>query len=166
MYRKLRAIKELDARRRMHVPLDTYAKSPSVPNSSISREVQSKIPDDEAQRQQLLHLLMVKENRNASLEDNSSTYRIDLPWDTAGGENRPRSGSLPNNNNNNNKQQASGSRLSILAGRERSNTAETFKDPRERRREQIEQSGILAHSPALNSAGLSPAWHSSSPRYG
>ncbi|KAJ9662736.1 hypothetical protein H2198_001185 [Neophaeococcomyces mojaviensis] len=160
VYRKLRKIKELDARRRIHVPMDHFT-SPMLPQSAFSREVHDMVPDDEQQRRQLMHLLMAKENRHGSMEDASSTYRIDLPWDTAAGGSRQRSGSLPNTEQNT-------SRLNIFGGgRDRSNTAESFKDPRERRREQIERSGMLPlHTPT--SAGLSPAWHGSgqSPRYG
>jgi len=159
VYRKLRKIKELDARRRTHVPMDHFT-SPMLPQPTISREVHDMVPDDEQQRRQLMHLLMAKENRNQSLEDASSTYRIDLPWDTAE-DNRQRSGSLPNTKTNTN-------RLSVFGGgRDRSNTSESFKDPRERRREQIEWSGVLA-SNTPNPAALSSTWHGSgsSPRYG
>lgn len=157
VYRKLRKIKDLDARRRTHVPVDNSA-SPMIPKSTyISREVRNMVPDDEQQRQQLMHLLMSKDKaRNASLEDtNSSTYRIDLPWEETAS--RQRSGSVPS--------QRSGPRFNIAGlgiGREKSSASETFKDPRERRREQIELSGLMQSQSNPNSAGLSPAW----PSYG
>lgn len=156
VYRKLRKIKDLDARRRTHIPMDSYS-SPMIPKSiHISREVQDMVPDDEQQRRQLMHLLMSKDkSRNRSMEDASSTYRIDLPWEEAGP--RPRSGSVPS--------QRSNGRFAIPGlglGRERSATGESFKDPRERRREQIERSGLVQVQSQPSSAGLSPAW----PGYG
>lgn len=153
VYRKLRKIKDLDARRRTHIPVDNSA-SPMIPKSlHISREVRDMVPDDEQQRRQLMHLLMSKDKaRNKSVEDtNSSTYRIDLPWEESGS--RQRSGSVPS--------QRSGARFNIAGlgiGRERSPTGEGFKDPRERRREQIEMSGLMQTPSHPNSAGLSPAW--------
>lgn len=157
VYRKLRKIKDLDARRRTHIPMDNYS-SPMIPKTSmhISREVQDMVPDDEKQRRQLMHLLMAKDApHNASLEDSaSSTYRIDLPWEESAPGSRQRSGSVPS--------QRSGPRFAIAGlgiGRERSTTGESFKDPRERRREQIERSGLAQTQSQSSTAGLSPAWH-------
>ncbi|KAK5945797.1 hypothetical protein PMZ80_003005 [Knufia obscura] len=178
VYRKLRKIKELDARRRAHIPLGDFAGSPMLGMGGggsglghVSREVRDMVPDDEQQRRQLMHLLMAKDDRgrHSSVDGGSSTYRIDLPWEEGGGSSsRPRSGSLP---------PASAtakqpSRFSIQGfgiGRERSNTGDTFKDPRERRREQIERSGLVSGN-GVNS----PAWHGQrysppllgTPRYG
>lgn len=157
VYRKLRKIKDLDSRRRKHITPEPAA-SPMIPKSlHISREVRDMVPDDEQQRRQLMHLLMSKEKlRNASIEDTSSTYRIDLPWEEAGGS-RQRSGSVPS--------QSTGPKFSIAGlgiGRERSPGGETFKDPRERRREQIEMSGLMPTQSQPDSANTSPAW----PGYG
>lgn len=157
VYRKLRKIKDLDARRRTHVPVDNSA-SPMIPKSlHISREVRDMVPDDEQQRRQLMHLLMSKDKaRNGSLEDsNSSTYHIDLPWEES--TPRQRSGSVPS--------QRPGPRFNIAGlgiGREKSSASTAFKDPRERRREQIELSGLMQTQSNPSSAGLSPAW----PSYG
>lgn len=153
VYRKLRKIKDLDARRRVHIPLDSQY-SPMLP-MNVSREVRDMVPDDEAQRRQLMALLMAKQERGRDASvDGSSTYRIDLPWEEAG--ERPRSGSVPSSSSRTNR-----FTIGNFGGRDRSGTAESFKDPRERRREQIERSGIVArnNSSAPNSAGLSPAWH-------
>lgn len=159
VYRKLRKIKDLDARRRTRVPVENAA-TPMIPKSlHVSREVRDMVPDDEQQRQQLMHLLMSKDKdraRNASIENTtSSTYHIDLPWEESGS--RQRSGSVPS--------ERSGPRFKFAGlgiGRERSTTGDTFKDPRERRREQIEMSGLMQTQSHSNSAAPSPAW----PGYG
>lgn len=154
-YRKLRKIKDLDARRRSHVPLE----SPGLPQN-ISREVRDMVPDDEAQRRQLLSLLMAKQdkNRHPSMEDSSATYRIDLPGEEAS---RQRSSSLGPGDAS-----ASRGRFHISISRDRSGTTESFRDPREIRRQQIERGGLLAANG--NGNGQTPAWHGqmSSPRYG
>lgn len=170
VYRKLRKIKQLDARRRIHIPMDNHFSS--IVPQNVSREVRDMVPDDEQQRRQLMHLLMAKEDRGRgpSMEDASSTYRIDLPWED--GASRQRSGSMPNTTT-----AKQGSRFTISnfgLGRERSGTTDSFKDPRERRREQIERAGLVNSAGLPNSAGLSPAWHGqrmspplqNSPRYG
>lgn len=160
VYRKLRNIKELDARRRAHIPLGDYSPMLSQGmNVNVSREVRDMVPDDEQQRRQLMHLLMTRDDAvgSSSFDGSSSTYRIDLPWEEAGGS-RPRSGSLPSTNTL--RQPSRFSLQKLVVGRERSNTSDSFKDPRERRREQIEQSGLVGSNGQPGSAGLnSPAWH-------
>ena len=149
VYMKLRKIKERDARRRVHIPLESQL-SPMISNN-VSREMRDLVPDDEAQRMQLMALLMAKdERRRDGSVDGGSTYRIDLPGEATS---RPRSGSVPSQRSGH-----SGGRFSVpsFIGRDKN---ETFKDPRERRREQIEQSGLITHTgSAPNSAGLSPTW--------
>lgn len=169
VYKKLRKIKELDARRRAHIPMDNF--SPMLP-VNVSREVREMVPDNEQQRRQLMHLLMSKADRQPSLEDTGSTFRIDLPGEESG--NRQRSGSLPPANRNGQSSRFTISNLGM--GRERSGTADSFKDPRERRREQIEMGGLLNSGSTPTSAGLAPAWQGNrpspplhqygSPRYG
>lgn len=151
VYRKLRNIKQLDARRRAHVAIDHF--TPTLPHN-VSREVRNMVPDDEAQRRQLMALLMAKADRQPSIEDTSSTFRIDFPGEDSTG--RQRSGSLPPN-------PSSGGRFTIsnLVGRNRSGTTDSFKDPRERRREQIEQGSLMTVYGQPNSAGLSPGWQNS-----
>lgn len=150
VYRKLRKIKDLDQRRRVHVPLDNQS-SPFL-SQNVSREVRDMVPDDEAQRRQLMALLQAQADgrgRDSSV-DGSSTYRIGLPGDEA----RGRSGSVPSHGSTN---RTSKFTISNLVGRERSDTAGNFKDPRERRREEIERSGLVSGSQP-NSAGLTAAW--------
>lgn len=142
-YRKLRKIKELDARRRSHIPME----SPLLP-VNVSREVRDMVPDDEQQRRQLMQLLMAKSDRLSSMDDTSSTYRIDLPGEQSVG--RQRSGSLPPSN-------TSTSRFNLGITRDRSSTNESFRDPREIRRQQIERGGLLNNG-SISSAGPSPAW--------
>ena len=176
VYRKLRKIKELDARRRAHVPMDHF--SPMLPrggdgdmNTNVSREVRDMVPDDEQQRRQLMHLLMAKDDatRNPSIDASGSTYRIDLPWEE-GGTSRPRSGSLPGAGTSA-KQSGRFSIQNLGIGRERSGTGDSFKDPRERRREQIERSGLVSGmisqpgSAELSGQRNSPPLHGP-PRYG
>lgn len=153
VYRKLRRIKELDARRRMHIPSDSQ--SLMLP-PNVSREVREMVPDNEAQRRQLMHLLMSQTDRAPSLEDTGSTFRIGLPGEDGS---RQRSGSLPSAHTSSN---SNGGRFTISnfgIGRERSGTAESFKDPRERRREQIELGALLNNASTPSSAGLTPTWN-------
>ncbi|KAK5096483.1 hypothetical protein LTR70_001657 [Exophiala xenobiotica] len=166
VYRKLRKIKELDARRRSHVPMEQF--SPMVSgNLNVSREVRDMVPDDEQQRRQLMHLLMAKNDpmRSSSIDGSSSTYRIDLPWEEGEGS-RPRGGSLQPASTA--KQTTRFSITNLGIGRERSGTADSFKDPRERRREQIERSGLVSNGqpcPAGHGQGYSPPLLGI-PRYG
>lgn len=172
VYRKLRRIKELDARRRSHIPLDGM--SPMLPHG-VSREVRDMVPDDEQQRRQLMRLLMAQADRASSIDEQGSTYRIDLPGEE--GMSRQRSSSIPP------APKATNSRFTIsnlVSGRDRS-TSETFRDPREMRREQIERGALMpgsgrnsAQDGPIGGSTLNPAWHGQrqspplrdSPRYG
>ena len=165
VYRKLRKIKQLDARRRAHIAVDQYTPT-NVQRDP--RDVRNMVPDDEQQRRQLMHLLMAKTDRQPSMEDSGSTYRIDLPGEDNAG--RQRSGSMPPGT-------ARPGRFAIsnFVGRERSGTADSFKDPRERRREQIERGGLMNLNSTPSSAGFTPSWQPQqpspplsgfSPRYG
>lgn len=150
VYRKLRKIKDLDARRRSHIPMEQF--SPMVPqNGHVSREGRGMAPDDEQQRRQLMHLLTVKDDpiRNSSIDGSSSTYRIELPGEE-GGDTRPRSGSLPPASTT--KQTARFSLTNFGTGRERSGTTDSFKDPRERRREEIERSGLVSNGQSVSTS--------------
>lgn len=147
-YRKLRKIKDLDARRRSHIPLE----SPSLPQN-ISREIRDMVPDDEAQRRQLMSLLLAKQDRHHSTEDSGSTYRIDLPGEESS---RQRSGSLPPGDSGKH-------RFTMGIGRDRSATNESFRDPREIRRVKIEQGGLLTTNGQPSNWGQSTQH---APRYG
>ncbi|ETI19698.1 hypothetical protein G647_08711 [Cladophialophora carrionii CBS 160.54] len=158
MYRKLNKIKELDRQRRQHVQRwergsygnygDATSTTELLPTSAWTA---NNLPEDEAQRRQLLRLLLNREASQESPNDHrnsQSTYHINWPADgddSPGYDGlqvvqpgmRPRSGSLPANPN----------RWSVLSKitRDRSPTVESqsFKNPRERRREEIERSSIL-----------------------
>jgi hypothetical protein len=168
-YRKLNKIKELDRQRRQHVQRwergsygnygDATSTTELLPTNAWSV---NNLPEDEAQRRQLLRLLLNREASQESPNDHrnsQSTFHINLPGDGADSPGydglqvvqpgtRPRSGSLPANPN----------RWSILnkITRDRSPTVEsqTFKNPRERRREEIERSSILlTPTPGLEHGG-------------
>lgn len=197
-YRKVSNIKELDRQRRQHVQRwergsyasyggDAASTTELLPVTTTAWNTHN-LPEDEAQRRQLLRLLL---NREASPQQSPSnnhrnsqtTYHITLPGDEHGPEDalqvlesgaRPRSGSLP----------ANPGKWNILnkISRDRSPTAgssSTFKDPRERRREEIERSSILltpsiehgspwpstpgSGQPLTYSYGPNPVWGASSP---
>jgi hypothetical protein len=194
-YRKLYRIKELDGQRRQHVQRwergsygnygDPASTTELLPVNAWSA---NNLPEDEAQRRQLLRLLL---NREATPEvpenhrNSQTTYHIDLPGDRRDSpgldglqvvqpDMRPRSGSLP----------ASPGKWNILnkITRDRSPTVEsqTFKNPRERRREEIERSSVLL-TPGIEQGGWpqtpgsgnsqsyfqspNPVWPSGSTRY-
>jgi hypothetical protein len=166
-YRKIHRIKELDRQKRQHVQrwergsYSTYGDAASttelLPTTAWNAH---NIPEDEAQRRQLLRLLLNREAESTTPRNHrnsQTTFHINLPGEDGGSpgheglqvvdhSTRPRSGSLPTNP----------SKWSILnkITRDRSPPVEsqTFKNPRERRREEIERSSILL-TPGLESAG-------------
>jgi hypothetical protein len=196
-YRKLSKIKELDRQRRQHVQRWERGSYGNYGDAASTTELlpvnnawnANNLPEDEAQRRQLLRLLL---NREASAEsprnhrNSASTYHINLPGEDGAPspdfeglevvqpETRPRSGSLPTN-------PAKWNILNKIT-RDRSPTAEsqTFKNPRERRREEIERSSVLL-TPGVESGGWpqtpgsassqtyfhspNPAWATPSTRY-
>lgn len=146
-YRRLSKIKKLDRQRRQHGPRwdrGSYVSFGDAASTTELLPMNSQLPEDEAQRRQLLRLLLSREQaQSPGLRTSQSTYHINLPGDDGGydglqvvqPDNRPRSGSLP----------ANPGRWNILSkmSRDRSPTTESFKNPRERRREEIERSSIL-----------------------
>lgn len=166
VYMRLWKIKKSDARRRArasHTEIHSDSGVPMLPPGH--RTLEQMVPDDEAQRRQLVRLLLARD-KHASVEiDANSTYHIELPW-----ENRPavsthtRSSSVPG------RVSATDSirdrlRVPFVRGRERnssmgSNSSSGFKDPRERRREEIERSTLAARpsrSPDPNTNN--PGWY-------
>ncbi|KIW31171.1 uncharacterized protein PV07_02840 [Cladophialophora immunda] len=152
-YRKLSKIKELDRQRRQHVQRWDRSSYVSYGDAASTTELipmtpwtANNIPEDEAQRRQLLRLLLTRDSAESPNHRNSqSTYHINLPGDdtisdgleVVQPDTRPRSGSLPTTTN----------KWQILnkLSRDRSPTAESgaSRDLRERRREEIERSSIL-----------------------
>ena len=162
VYRRLYQIKKLDNRRRPRAPRPARHSSGYNDASSIQELLPYDIPEDEAQRRQLLRLLLQRDHRAASPEGAASTYRIDMPAPSPdwGNENqtatylsvpvtsRPRGASLPS--------PASKWNLSnLMPGRGRSPTTstDTFKDPRERRREEIERGSLVSPPPLWAGGG-------------
>ena len=200
-YRRLHKIKETDRNRRQHVQrwergsYSTYGDAASttelLPVHATNAWSANNLPEDEAQRRQLLRLLLNREAAAAEIPMNprnsQSTYHINLPGDDGGSPGleglqvvqpspRQRSGSLPTNPNP--------SKWNILnkITRDRSPTVEsqTFKNPRERRREEIERSSVLLtpspgehgawpETPGSNSQQYfhspNPVWQTGSTRY-
>ena len=195
-YRKVSKIKDLDRQRRQHVQRwergsygnygDATSATELLPVNAWSA---NNLPEDEAQRRQLLRLLLNREASSAEPQNNhrnsQSTFHINLPGEGGGSPEyeglelvqpgtRPRSGSLPEHP----------SKWNVLnrLSRDRSPTTEsqTFKNPRERRREEIERSSVLL-TPGLEAAGWpqtpgsansqshfqspNPAWGTGATRY-
>lgn len=102
--------------------------------------VPMQIPEDEAQRQQLLRLLIAKEQEQRGPSPDSSTYRIDWAGDEDGHhlkvpqQSRPRSGSAPH----------VGNRWDMrdLLGVRREPSLEEVQDKREQRRREIERQSL------------------------
>ncbi|KEF53263.1 uncharacterized protein A1O9_10711 [Exophiala aquamarina CBS 119918] len=151
-YRKISHIKSLDSQRRQHLKRwdrassvsygDATSTSELLPMNNIANSIN--LPEDEAQRRQLLRLLLSRETAESpGLTLTPSTYQITLPGDYPNSDGlqvapvgqRPRAGSLPSTT----------TKFNILnkIGRDRSPTVESFKNPRERRRDEIERSSML-----------------------
>jgi hypothetical protein len=151
VYRKIYHIKSLDTQRRQHLKRWDRASSVSYGDAASTSELlpmntmnSVSLPEDEAQRRQLLRLLLSRDSAESpGLSLTPSTYQITLPSDNQGSDapqvvpvgQRPRAGSLPSGTG----------KFNILGkiGRDRSPTVETFKNPRERRRDEIERSSML-----------------------
>ncbi|KAK5047448.1 hypothetical protein LTR84_006544 [Exophiala bonariae] len=151
-YRKISNIKSLDTQRRQHVKRWDRTSSVSYGDATSTSELlpmnnmnmnSITLPEDEAQRRQLLRLLLSRESAESpGLTLTPSTYQITLPSENPNCDapqvvvpgQRPRAGSLPGTG-----------KLGILGkiGRDRSPTVESFKNPRERRRDEIERSSML-----------------------
>jgi hypothetical protein len=149
-YRKLAKIKRLDRQRRKHVQRwDRASSSVSYGDAASTTEllpIAPTLPEDEAQRRQLLRLLL---NREAAKSPTltppaapSTYHHIFLPGDPGYDGSqvpspapRPRSGSLP----------GSGSKWNFMSKmtRDPGPMLENFKNPRQRRREEIERSSVL-----------------------
>ena len=146
---RIRRVKASDNRRRVsrlarddsHNRFDSYA--------STTELLPIQVPEDEAQRKQLLRLLMRQENNRTQSPDNGNTYRIDLPPALASGERwngqhlsvpTPSSNGQRGRSSSRSKIPMSGLLGKLVPGnRSSSATTESFIDPRERRRYEIEQ---------------------------
>lgn len=155
----IKQVKELDIRRRerREQSQDTTAWRPTSIDNAAAKLLPD-IPDDELQRQQLERLLFKNTaNRAPSPDAQTNTYRIDLPSPYA-----PHYGrhlSVPEHTNGrvrsysagNNTLERSGWQLqnlrNLLHGRRQ--PADSWKDPRERRREEIERAGYDARTAML-----------------
>lgn len=151
IYIRLRKIRRLDARRRARASHTEIHPEPAMPMLSPGRRtLEDMVPDDEAQRRQLLRLLLARDKQTSSVEiDASSTYHIELPWTNgAPASTHTRSSSVPGRVSATNSVRDR-LRVPFVRGRERnssmgSNSSSGFKDPRERRREEIERSTLAA----------------------
>ncbi|KIX07321.1 uncharacterized protein Z518_01974 [Rhinocladiella mackenziei CBS 650.93] len=146
-YRKIDKIKSLDRQRRQHVhrwERGSYVSYGDATSTTELSPMQPQLPEDEAQRRQLLRLLLTRESTESPGRSGAqNTYQITLPGEDLGHDglplaslgSRPRSGSFPN----------SSSKWNLVSRitRDRSPTVESFKNPRERRRDEIERASIL-----------------------
>lgn len=155
-HRKIAKIKRLDKERRRHVQRWDRNSNVSYGDVASTTEllpIEPRVPEDEAQRQQLLRLLLNREKaQSPGMSSSAGTYKITLPGEEASTglqvvspDVRPRSGSLPNT--------SKWSFIGKVAG-ERNSSMETFKDPRERRREEIERTSIYSTTPRAESPWL------------
>lgn len=151
-YYRINQIRASDNRRKVRMIREEQSAWPGLRDSTSMQEllpqrtdrvslgsVSAMIPEDEQQRQQLLRLLLRREAARQPSPDRESTYRIDLPDPLNGNDylrvpNPADESSLP----------GSGTRyqLSKLLGgvnRAGGQTVDSFVDPRQRRREEIER---------------------------
>jgi hypothetical protein len=170
-FRRLNDIKATDNRHRISTTRLTYGDTDTATNTATAAAAGTelrpmRIPEDEAQRQQLLRLLLKRESGRTPSPDTESTYHIDLPSSLAGNEGRQylavptqdpgrgRSDSLPTATSTNRWQLGN-----LMPGRNRSPTVDSFKDPRQKRREEIERGGSMESTTKL----LSDPWPSPAP---
>lgn len=157
VFRKLQRVKASDNRIRGSIHRRSY----SDQYSSMTELMPMQEPEDEAQRRQLLRLLQNRDMKRTGDPASGSTYRIDLPSSLGGDdrgrylavplvEARGRSGSQPEG-------LRKGFLSNILPARARSATGESFVDPRERRRSEIER-GVRSTQPSPRP--VSVAWSS------
>ncbi|KIW18819.1 hypothetical protein PV08_03108 [Exophiala spinifera] len=153
IYKRLAKMKRLDNHRRQRIRKFDRHSSMSYGDAASTTEllpIDPSIPEDEAQRRQLLRLLLNREAAEQSspspgMPSSESTYKIFLPGDEGFGGTqvvpasaRPRSGSLPNSSTS-----AKWNLLAKITGDHSPPVESSFKDHRQRRREEIERSSIL-----------------------
>ena len=155
-YHRINVIRASDNRRKVRPVREERSAWPGLRDSTSMQEllpqrrtdrashgsISSMIPEDEQQRQQLLRLLLSREVARAPSPDGESTYHIDLP-DPLNGNDYLR---VPNPGNSADESSLPGSgtryQLSKLLGgvnRAQNHIADSFIDPRQRRREEIER---------------------------
>jgi len=182
---RIRKVRESDnrTRERRLQSQDAPAWRPESVDSSL--KLLPDLPDDELQRQQLERLLYQQTAHRAPSPDaQSNTYRIDLPSPSSpdyqrhlavpANTGRARSQSAGNN------QERSTWQLqnlrNLLPGKRQTTQADRWKDPRERRREEIERAGYdqrtamlrmpaNTHDSWMGSPLISPPAHSPAYRY-
>jgi hypothetical protein len=163
-YHRINLIRGSDNRRKIRVTREERSAWPGLGDSTSMQEllpqrrtdrgsvgsVSNMIPEDEQQRQQLLHLLLKREVARQPSPDGESTYHIDLPDPLNGNDylrvpNAADDSSVP----------GTGTRLQLsklLGGvtRARSPTADSFVDSRQKRREEIEHGLVGRHASPPN----------------
>jgi hypothetical protein len=175
VFRRITKFKEKDMMRRQRVHRPERGSYTSYGDATSTTELASpghfwsanNLPEDEAQRRQLLRLLLNREAAEAPRKEHrnsQTTYHINLPGEHGQQTGlqvidtgmRPRSGSLPSS-------PAKWSILKKFRGKGESSNSQTFKTSRERRREEIERLSVQpSPSPGFDSrwsqdAGLIPA---------
>ena len=164
-HRRISSIKESDNRRGVSRLSQGYSDSFRYSSTTELVPLHMHIPEDEAQRKQLLRLLLKREAARAPSPDNGSTYHIDLPPALAETEppryTHTRHLSVPSlyDDGSSTTRGRRGSSSSPpkrplsdllsrpfagVGGRSRSSTGggQSFKDPREHRRDEIERQGV------------------------
>ncbi|KIV95873.1 hypothetical protein PV10_03475 [Exophiala mesophila] len=164
--RKIRGIRKSDQRRGQHVQRWDHFQSVSYGDATSTSELLPMdtmqhtvpvdsygIPEDEAQRRQLLRLLLNREPVDSPLHSGTpSTYRINLPGEDNDlaqllPQSRTRTGSLPSSSN----KSTVFTNLKFL--RTKSPPLDNSVNSREKRREEIERSSISYATPSLGSGG-------------
>ena len=167
-YHRINVIRASDNRRKVRLVREERSAWPGLRDSTSMQEllpqrrdrashgsISSMIPEDERQRQQLLRLLLRREVARAPSPDGESTYHIDLP-DPLNGNDYLR---VPNPGNPANETSLPGTgtryQLSRLLGgvyRAHNDIADSFVDPRQRRREEIERGLAGGKASATNAS--------------
>jgi hypothetical protein len=147
--KRLNRQRKMEARARQEVPIwETHAFTNQGPDPGQDTELlpmQMQVPEDEAQRQQLLRLLIAKEQEHRGPSPDASTYRIEWQGDPdeeghlkVPQQSRPRSGSAPNISNRWNMKNLLGVNRQVR----REPSQEELKEGRERRRKEIERQSL------------------------
>lgn len=182
---RIRKVRDSDIRTRERVirSQDALAWRPESVDSSL--KLLPDLPDDELQRQQLERLLYQQSaHRAPSPEAQSNTYRIDLPSPLSPDYQRhlavPTNTGRARSQSAGNIQERSTWQLqnlkNLLPGKRQTNRADRWKDPREKRREEIERAGYDQRTAMLRmpanphgtwngSPLISPPTHSPAYRY-
>ena len=173
---RIERMKHADMRMRNEIPAwETHSfaghdHDPGQATELLGRRTNMDIPEDEAQRQQLLRLLIAKEQaQRQPTADTESTYRIDWPGDEEATHlvppqpqhTRPRSGSAPSISDRWKVSDLLGSRAPKAAVKEQPST-ENVRGQREERRREIERQSLSLTPTTSRQSGLrdSGSWGS------